>query len=139
MVIAKLAKMNPRKIAELIKPKLEENKNVESVEIAGPGFINIRLKNSVWHDIVAEIYNLGSKYGSCNLGNNNAVNIEFVSANPTGPMHIGHTRGAVYGDALAALLEKVGYNVTREYYINDAGSQVDTLARSAYILSLIHI
>ncbi len=133
MVLAKPAKMNPRAIAELIAAELEKEENIETVEIAGPGFINLRLGAKAWRSIVPVILEQGMDFGNSDLGEKQLLNVEFVSANPTGPMHIGHARGAVFGDALARLLSKVGYNVVREYYINDAGSQVDTLARSAYL------
>jgi arginyl-tRNA synthetase len=133
MVLAKKAGTNPRALAELIAPKLRELAEVEGVEIAGPGFINIRLDQRVWQDELQTILASGSDYGRSRLGTGARVNVEYVSANPTGPMHMGHCRGAVVGDALASLLEHAGYAVTREYYVNDAGAQVDTLARSAHL------
>jgi arginyl-tRNA synthetase len=133
MVLAKRAATNPRALAELVVPKLEALDEVESAEIAGPGFINIRLNREVWEEELAAILKNGADYGRSNLGEGERVNVEFVSANPTGPMHMGHCRGAVVGDALANLLEHSGYAVTREYYVNDAGAQVDTLARSAWL------
>jgi arginyl-tRNA synthetase len=132
MVLAKAAGTNPRALAGLIAPKLGALGEVRSTEIAGPGFINIRLDRAVWEAELRTILAEGSGYGRSGLGQGRTVNVEYVSANPTGPMHMGHCRGAVVGDALAALLEHVGYAVTREYYVNDAGSQVDTLARSAW-------
>lgn len=133
MVLSKQAGMKPRDLAEHIAGKLESDPLVADVEIAGPGFINISLADGVWHRELANILRAGTAYGDSSLGENEPVNVEFVSANPTGPLHVGHGRGAVFGDALAALLEKAGYNVTREYWINDAGSQVDTLSRSFHL------
>jgi arginyl-tRNA synthetase len=133
MVLARGAKTNPRVLAELIAPKLGELDEVDSAEIAGPGFINIRLNQAIWQDELRSILEQGKAYGRSSLGQGQRVNVEYVSANPTGPMHMGHCRGAVVGDALASLLEHAGYAVTREYYVNDAGGQVDTLARSAWL------
>jgi len=133
MVLAKANNMKPRDLAELIISLIQDFEEIESVEIAGPGFINMRLKKEVWQNIALEILHEGVGYGNSNLGKDQGYNIEYVSANPTGPMHIGHARGAVYGDALALLLVKAGYNVTKEYYINDAGGQIDTLAKSAFL------
>jgi arginyl-tRNA synthetase len=133
MILAKAAGKPPRTIAEILKPKLERHPAIAVVEIAGPGFINLRLKEEVWHKELKEILAARIHYGDTALGKNEKVNVEYVSANPTGPMHAGHVRGAVIGDTLSNLLKKAGYNVTREYYFNDAGAQVDTLARSAYL------
>ncbi|MES2498272.1 MAG: arginine--tRNA ligase [Pseudomonadota bacterium] len=133
MVLAKAAGMNPRALAELIVPKLVELPEIASAEVAGPGFINVRLTDQSWRDELAGILSAGGDYGRSALGTGKTVNVEYVSANPTGPMHMGHCRGAVVGDALAALLEFAGYAVIREYYVNDAGSQVQTLARSAHL------
>ncbi|WP_428246890.1 arginine--tRNA ligase [Ferrovibrio sp.] len=133
MVLAKPAKLNPRALAEKLQPLLSRLPAVTAVEIAGPGFINLRLDPSHWQAQAAVILKAGTAYGDSQLGRNEPVNVEYVSANPTGPMHVGHCRGAVFGDALAALLEKAGYAVCREYYINDAGAQVDVLARSAHL------
>lgn len=133
MVLAKKAGKNPRQLAEVIAKKLEELDEVALVEIAGPGFINMRLKSDIWYQVLAAIRQAGTGYGNSEIGKGVKVNVEYVSANPTGPMHIGHARGAVYGDALALLLLKAGFDVTKEYYINDAGSQIITLARSAYL------
>jgi arginyl-tRNA synthetase len=133
MVLAKSAGSNPRALAELIKPKLEAIPSVASVDVAGPGFINLRLAEDAWRDELTAIIAEGEEYGLSAIGNNERVNVEYVSANPTGPMHMGHCRGAVVGDALARLLEAAGFRVTKEYYVNDAGSQVDTLARSAHL------
>ena len=133
MVLAKAASTNPRALAELLKPKLAAIPGVTVVEIAGPGFINLRLDDRVWRDELKTIIADGERYGLSTIGGNQRVNVEYVSANPTGPMHMGHCRGAVVGDALARLLEAAGFRVTKEYYVNDAGAQVDTLARSAHL------
>lgn len=133
MVLAKAAGASPRDIAEKIATALRGAKDVASVEVAGPGFINLRLDNSFWQARVPEILLDGLGYGDSKMGGGEAVNVEYVSANPTGPMHVGHVRGAVFGDALASLLAKAGYDVAREYYINDAGAQIDVLARSVYL------
>jgi arginyl-tRNA synthetase len=133
MVLAKGASTNPRALAEALLPKLEAIPGVTSVEIAGPGFINLRLDQDAWRDELTTILAEGEEYGLSKVGRNERVNVEYVSANPTGPMHMGHCRGAVVGDALARLLEAAGFRVTKEYYVNDAGSQVDTLARSAHL------
>lgn len=133
MVLAKKAGTNPRALAELIVPKLNDLPEVESADMAGPGFINIRLNPGLWREELQAILSGGADYGRSQLGAGVRVNVEYVSANPTGPMHMGHCRGAVVGDALASLLEHAGYAVIREYYVNDAGGQVDTLARSAHL------
>jgi arginyl-tRNA synthetase len=133
MVIAKPAKMKPRDIAEALKGKLEAAPDVAKVEVAGPGFLNITLKNDVWHSLIRTILKDGARYGAGSSSQDGKLNVEYVSANPTGPMHVGHCRGAVFGDALANLLSFAGYDVTREYYINDAGGQVNVLARSAFL------
>jgi arginyl-tRNA synthetase len=133
MVLAKAAGMNPRALATAISPKLEALPGVISVEIAGPGFLNIRLSPDAWRGELETILREGDAYGLSKIGNNARVNVEYVSANPTGPMHMGHCRGAVVGDALARLLEAAGFRVTKEYYVNDAGAQVDTLARSLHM------
>ena len=133
MVLAKDAKAKPRDLADKIADKLGADDLVAAVEIAGPGFINIRLKPQVWADALRAILSEGENYGRSAIGAGEKVNVEYVSANPTGPMHVGHCRGAVFGDALASLLSIAGYDVTREYYINDAGAQVDVLARSAFL------
>ena len=132
MVLAKPARMKPREIAEQLAAKLAAAPDIAKVEIAGPGFVNLTLTPGFWHNVVAEILAQGGDYGRSDVGHGEPINIEYVSANPTGPMHVGHCRGAVFGDALANLLSFVNYAVTREYYINDAGAQVDALARSAY-------
>ncbi len=133
MVLAKGAGTNPRSLAALIAPRLEALPGVTGAAIAGPGFINLRLADDRWRSELGEIIEQGDRYGRSRVGAGQRVNVEYVSANPTGPMHMGHCRGAVVGDALAALLEAAGFVVTREYYVNDAGAQVDTLARSAHI------
>ncbi len=133
MVLAKPAGTNPRGLAEALSAKLLALPMVAAVDIAGPGFLNLRLVEDAWREELAEITNQGLDYGRSTLGVGVHVNVEFVSANPTGPMHMGHCRGAVVGDALAALQEFAGYRVTREYYVNDAGGQVDVLARSAHL------
>jgi len=133
MVLAKQAKMKPRDIADTLAARLEAVADIETVEVAGPGFINLRLAASFWHARLAEVLAGGNNYGTSTVGDGEKVNVEYVSANPTGPMHVGHARGAVIGDALASLLAKAGYDVTREYYINDAGSQIDVLAKSLHL------
>ncbi|MGB7370528.1 arginine--tRNA ligase [Erythrobacter sp.] len=133
MVLAKPARSKPRDLAEKIAAKLEAEDGIASAEIAGPGFINLRLDPAAWLGELQAIRALGNDYGRSEGGSGVRVNIEYVSANPTGPMHMGHCRGAVVGDALANVLEFAGHDVVREYYINDAGGQVDTLARSAHL------
>ncbi|CAA6603415.1 Arginine--tRNA ligase [Rhodospirillaceae bacterium LM-1] len=133
MVLSKQAKMNPKALAEQLAEKLRQHPDITSVEVAGPGFINWRLSDSFWRAQLSAILKAGTNWGDSDIGKGQKVNVEYVSANPTGPMHIGHARGAVVGDALAALLEKAGYDVAREYYINDAGAQVDVLARSVHL------
>jgi arginyl-tRNA synthetase len=133
MVLAKDAGRKPRELAESIAAKLRSDGRVASVDIAGPGFINLTLKPNVWSEELRLVLESVGDYGRSSMGKGENVNVEYVSANPTGPMHVGHGRGAVFGDALANLLAFTGYKVTREYYINDAGAQVDVLARSAYL------
>ncbi|MFY9736880.1 MAG: arginine--tRNA ligase [Rhodoplanes sp.] len=133
MVLAKDAKRKPRELAEAIAERLRRDDWVQSVEVAGPGFINLTLKPQVWREALRAAIVAGPDFGKPNNGQGRKVNVEYVSANPTGPMHVGHCRGAVFGDALANLLEFAGFAVTREYYINDAGAQVDVLARSAFL------
>jgi len=133
MVLAKPAGTNPRALAEKIAAELDKINAVSSVSVAGPGFINMSLTDGTWRDELAAIHAAGDAYGRSQGGAGVTVNIEYVSANPTGPMHMGHCRGAVVGDALASLLEAVGHKVIREYYVNDAGGQVDVLARSAHL------
>ncbi|PPC87648.1 MAG: arginine--tRNA ligase [Hyphomicrobium sp.] len=133
LVLAKSARMKPRDIAEALKAKLEAASDVAKIEVAGPGFLNITFKLEVWHNLVRTVLSEGDSFGSGSASNGEKVNLEYVSANPTGPMHVGHCRGAVFGDALANLLQFAGFDVTREYYINDAGGQVNVLARSAFL------
>jgi arginyl-tRNA synthetase len=133
MVLAKGAASNPRALAEAIAAKLRADDIVAKAEVAGPGFINLTLRPAAWIAALRAILAAGKNYGRGDVGESTAVNVEYVSANPTGPMHVGHCRGAVFGDALANLLAFTGFNVTREYYINDAGAQVDALARSAFL------
>jgi arginyl-tRNA synthetase len=133
MVLAKPLGTNPRALAEIIVPVLEEDADITSVNVAGPGFINIKVTTAYWQRLLVNMLQLGTDFGRSTLGSGKSVNVEFVSANPTGPMHVGHCRGAVVGDALASLLDFAGYDVTREYYINDAGSQIDVLARSTFL------
>jgi arginyl-tRNA synthetase len=133
MVLAKDAGKKPRELAESIAVRLRDDGRVASVDVAGPGFINLTLRPNVWIEELRLVLEAGHDYGRSGIGKGEKVNVEYVSANPTGPMHVGHGRGAVFGDALANLLVFAGYKVTREYYINDAGAQVDVLARSAYL------
>jgi arginyl-tRNA synthetase len=133
MVLNKAFGKPPRALAEAIAGKLRAHPEIATVEVAGPGFINLRLKPAVWPRVLNSVLALGDGYGRSALGRGRKANVEYVSANPTGPLHVGHVRGAVFGDALAQLLVETGYDVTREYYINDAGAQVDVLARSAYL------
>ncbi|SNT68817.1 arginine--tRNA ligase [Paracoccus seriniphilus] len=131
MVLAKPAGMKPREIADKLAARLTDPR-IASAEVAGPGFLNLRLSPAVWQGVITTAIREGKAFGRSDIGRNQKVNVEFVSANPTGPMHVGHVRGAVFGDALANLLDFSGHDVTREYYINDGGAQVDVLARSAY-------
>ena len=133
MVLAKPAGMKPRDIAALIAPGIEALAAVERVDIAGPGFINAALADAFWHDRLADVLKAGTDYGNSDVGDGEKINVEYVSANPTGPLHVAHARGAVVGDALVNLLRKAGFDVTSEYYVNDAGNQVDQLARSAHM------
>jgi arginyl-tRNA synthetase len=132
MVLAKPAGMAPRAIADMLAAKLMDDPRVAGADVAGPGFLNLRLVDQAWQGLVRTVLETGVAFGRSDFGAGRRVNVEFVSANPTGPMHVGHVRGAVVGDALARLLAYAGWDVTREYYINDGGSQVDVLARSAY-------
>lgn len=132
MVLAKPAGKKPREIAEILAARLAADPRITAAEVAGPGFLNLRIAPAEWQSVLRAALNEGSDYGRSAIGKGKRVNVEFVSANPTGPMHVGHTRGAVFGDALSSLLDFAGYDVTREYYINDGGAQVDVLARSAY-------
>jgi arginyl-tRNA synthetase len=133
MVLSKAAGKPPRVLADTIVPKLRDLPHVTAVDIAGPGFINIRMADGFWQSHIDAINGAGNGFGRATIGKGKKVNVEYVSANPTGPMHMGHCRGAVVGDALSDLLSYAGFDVTKEYYINDAGSQVDTLARSAHM------
>src|SRR4051794_14431431 len=133
MALAKDAGLKPRDLAEKIAAELGKLPEVTKTEIAGPGFINLTLDPKVWREALGDIIRQGAAFGRSSIGAGKPVNVEYVSANPTGPMHVGHCRGAVFGDALANLLAVAGFAVTREYYINDAGAQVDALARSAFL------
>ncbi len=133
MVLSKAAKKKPRDIAEALLPRLKANPDVVDGAVAGPGFINLKLRDDFWRARLGECLAEGAAYGASTMGGGQKVNVEYVSANPTGPLHVAHARGAVVGDALANLLAKAGYAVTKEYYINDAGAQVDTLGRSTYL------
>lgn len=132
MVLAKPAGMKPRDVAEKLVARLADMEGISAADIAGPGFINLRLDAGIWRDVVRHVLGTGVAFGNSSIGSDTPINVEYVSANPTGPMHVGHARGAVFGDALAALLSKAGYAVTKEYYINDAGAQVDSLARALH-------
>jgi arginyl-tRNA synthetase len=133
MVLAKPAGLNPRALAEALAEALRGRHGIAAADVAGPGFINLKLADSVWHGQLNAMLAAGADYGRSTVGTGKRINVEYVSANPTGPMHMGHCRGAVVGDALAGLLAFAGWDVTKEYYINDAGGQVDTLARSAHL------
>jgi len=133
MVLAKSFGKPPRALAEMLAARMDAQDDIAAAEVAGPGFINLRLKPTIWPKLLTSVVALGDAYGRSVIGAGIKANVEYVSANPTGPLHVGHCRGAVFGDALARLLTAAGYAVTEEYYINDAGAQVDTLARSAYL------
>ena len=133
MVLAKPSSCKPRDIAQRLATLLSADPRLASVEVAGPGFLNLRLASTLWADVLRAILADPAGYGRARVGAGIKVNVEYVSANPTGPLHVGHTRGAVFGDALASMLDFAGYDVTREYYINDGGAQVDVLARSVYL------
>src|SRR4030042_2978601 len=133
MVLAKAAGQPPRKLAERLAPLIAVDAHIAKVAIAGPGFINLTLAHAFWPSVLRMVLEQGESYGRGAIGKGEAVNVEYVSANPTGPMHVGHCRGAVFGDALANLLSFAGFAVTREYYVNDAGAPVAALARSAYL------
>jgi arginyl-tRNA synthetase len=133
MVLSKPAGLKPREIADKLALVLAADPRITTAEVAGPGFLNMRLAASVWQGVVGTALANGADFGRSDIGAGKRVNVEYVSANPTGPLHVGHTRGAVFGDALASLLAYAGYDVTREYYINDGGAQVDVLARSVYL------
>ncbi|WP_282128624.1 arginine--tRNA ligase [Roseobacter litoralis] len=133
MVLAKPAGKKPREIAEALAAYLVADPRITSAEVAGPGFLNLRIAPDAWRAVLLSVLGAGTDFGRATLGAGQKVNVEYVSANPTGPLHVGHTRGAVFGDALASLLDYAGFDVTREYYINDGGAQVDVLARSVYL------
>ena len=133
MVLAKPARKNPREIAQALADLLVADPRVTSADVAGPGFLNLRIDPANWCAVIPAVLQAGADFGRSTMGNGRRINVEYVSANPTGPLHVGHTRGAVFGDALASLLSFAGYDVTREYVINDGGSQIDTLARSVYL------
>ena len=133
MVLAKPAQLKPRAIAEPLAERLRALDEIVACEVAGPGFVNMRLSNAFWAELLAQLLQAGRDWGASDLGQGARINVEYVSANPTGPLTVGHARGAVVGDALAGVLSKAGYEVCREYYVNDAGGQVDTLARSAHL------
>jgi len=133
MVLAGPAKLKPRDIADALVPLLAADPRISEATVAGPGFINLRLAPALWQSVALRVLTEGTGFGRSDMGQGSRVNVEYVSANPTGPLHVGHTRGAVFGDALASLLAYAGYDVTREYYINDGGAQVDVLARSVYL------
>lgn len=133
MVLAKPARAKPRDIADALAGTLAHDPRIVSAEVAGPGFLNLRLAPAVWQGVIGQVLDAGAGYGRGARSTGRKVNVEYVSANPTGPLHVGHTRGAVFGDALASLLDFAGNDVTREYYINDGGAQVDVLARSVYL------
>ncbi|RWX75685.1 arginine--tRNA ligase [Neorhizobium lilium] len=133
MVLSKPLGTNPRALADIIATALKGDGDISEVSVAGPGFINIRLSTSYWQRLLATMIELGTSFGRSQIGAGHKANVEYVSANPTGPMHVGHCRGAVVGDALANLMQFAGYDVTKEYYINDAGGQIDVLARSVFL------
>jgi arginyl-tRNA synthetase len=133
MVLSKAMGMNPRALADAIVPHLQADGDIEAVSVAGPGFINIRLSSAYWRGLLASVIRNAEGFGKSSLGGGRKANVEYVSANPTGPMHVGHCRGAVVGDALANLMAFAGYDVVKEYYINDAGAQIDVLARSVFL------
>ena len=133
MVLAKDAGKKPRELADAISDRLRADALIDKVEVAGPGFINLTLKPAAWVDALRTVLRAGRQYGHSTIGNGTKVNVEYVSANPTGPMHVGHCRGAVFGDALANLLIAAGYEVTREYYINDAGAQIEALTQTSFL------
>ena len=133
MVLARQAQSKPRELAEKLASALARRTEVQAAEVAGPGFINLRLEDGFWHDRLRDALNAGAAYGDSEIGGLEKFNVEYVSANPTGPLHVGHVRGAVFGDALANLLKKAGFDVAKEYYVNDAGAQIDILARSLHL------
>lgn len=138
MRLAKPAKRKPRDIAELIIAKIPQSDMLKSIDIAGPGFINFTLAETAFFDVVKRVIEQGDKFGHSNVGENKKIQIEFVSANPTGPLHVGHGRGAAYGAVVANLLKAVGYHVSKEYYVNDAGRQMDILGTSVWLRYLAH-
>ncbi|MEO0730283.1 MAG: arginine--tRNA ligase, partial [Pseudomonadota bacterium] len=133
LVLAKRAGRKPRDIADVLASVLRQDGDIAAVEVAGPGFLNVRLADRIWVELIASVNAAGDAFGRSDAGEGRRVQVEYVSANPTGPMHIGHCRGAVYGDTLANLLAAVGYAVSREYYVNDAGAQVDKLGQSTFL------
>ena len=133
LVLGKFEGQNPRLVAEILAEEIRKSDKIINVEIAGPGFLNFEINNSLWFEVIISCLEEGSKFGSINLGKGKKANVEYVSANPTGPLHVGHMRGAVIGDVLANILEFIGYEVTREYYINDGGAQIKSLAHSVYL------
>ena len=133
LVLGKFEGRNPRLVAEILAEEIRKSDKIINVEIAGPGFLNFEINNSLWFEVIISCLEEGSKFGATNAGEGKKANIEYVSANPTGPLHVGHMRGAVIGDVLANILEFIGYEVTREYYINDGGAQIKSLAHSVYL------
>ncbi|PQM60169.1 MAG: arginine--tRNA ligase [Rhodobacteraceae bacterium] len=133
LVLGKFEGQNPRLVAEILAEEIRKSDKIINVEIAGPGFLNFEINNSLWFEVIISCLNEGSKFGAINSGEGKKANVEYVSANPTGPLHVGHMRGAVIGDVLANILEFIGYEVTREYYINDGGAQIKSLAHSVYL------
>jgi len=133
MILSKYLSLKPIQIANMFIGHIAKLPGVDEVNVAGPGFINIKLTEKTWNSCLKSILSNEKKWDATDLGNGKKINIEYISANPTGPLHAGHTRGAVFGDALASLLKEVGYEVTKEYYINDAGSQIDKLVNSALL------
>ncbi|MFL2826401.1 MAG: arginine--tRNA ligase [Paracoccaceae bacterium] len=133
LVLGKFEGQNPRLVAEILAEEIRKSDKIINVEIAGPGFLNFEINNSLWFEVIISCLEEGSKFGAINSGDGKKANVEYVSANPTGPLHVGHMRGAVIGDVLANILEFIGYEVTREYYINDGGAQIKSLAHSVYL------
>ncbi len=133
MLIGRSLKLDPREVATKLIEKLKKINYIKSIDLAGPAFINFTFTNEFWHNVLNNILIKGETYGACNISNSEKVNIEFVSANPTGPMHIGHARGAIYGDVLARIMKFAGFNITKEYYVNDAGGQIQILTKSAHL------
>ena len=137
LLLAKPLDQPPRAIAEKLSNVLNAEEDIAKIDIAGPGFINLTIADAFWQRQITAILTVGKAYGDSSMGGQEAVNVEYVSANPTGPLHIGHVRGAIYGDALANLLTKAGFDVTKEYYINDAGVQIDTLANDVLAVTYL--